>query len=124
MLYAAVRTADDPVSIQVAGLYTPRDYQSKSKRKRYIFPLTNYIEHLHAETHAARIECTTLAAALGGLFVTGLQEVLGQFNYGGLTLDGGWVPVLFNSLVATVLILTLLSGVHYFFRSNYSYNES
>lgn len=58
------------------------------------------------------------------LFVTGLQEVMGRFNYGGLPMDGEWIPVLFNGLVATVLLLTLLSGFHYFLRSGYSYNES
>ena len=65
-----------------------------------------------------------LCAVVVILFVTGLQEVLGQFNYGGLPMEGGWVPVLFNGLVATVLLLTLLSGFHYFFLSGYSYNES
>ena len=65
-----------------------------------------------------------LVAVVVILFVTGLQEVLGEFNYCYLPMEAAWVPVLFNSLVATVLLLTLLSGVHYFYRAGFSFNES
>ena len=65
-----------------------------------------------------------LVAVVVILFVTGLQEVLGEFNYGYLPMEAAWDPVLFNSLVATVLLLTLLSGVHYFYRAGFSFNES
>jgi CDP-diacylglycerol--glycerol-3-phosphate 3-phosphatidyltransferase len=65
-----------------------------------------------------------LVAVVVILFVTGLQEVLGEFNYDYLPMEAAWVPVLFNSLVATVLLLTLLSGLHYFYRAGFSFNES
>ena len=57
------------------------------------------------------------------LFLVGLQELLGQFNREG-TLPAEGVQVLINGLMAAVLVLTVLSGFHYLFRANFSFNKS
>ena len=59
------------------------------------------------------------------LFIVGLQELLGHFNWEGvLPLDGTMLQYLANGLMAAVLLLTLLSGFHYLFRSSLSYHKS
>ncbi len=59
------------------------------------------------------------------LFIIGLQEFLGRFNWDSvLPLDGTRVQVLSNGLMAGVLLLTVLSGIHYLFRSSSFYNKS
>ena len=59
------------------------------------------------------------------LLLIGLQEIVQRFNWVvPLPLDGSWMPLLTNGLMAIVLFLTLLSGLHYFLRSGTSYNES
>ena len=59
------------------------------------------------------------------LLVIGLQEIVGRFAwFGPLPLDGRWIPLLTNGLMAAVLFLTLLSGLHYFLRAGLFYNES
>ncbi len=58
------------------------------------------------------------------LFAMGMQELTGQLAFGGFTVEANWISALSNSLMGAVLLLTLLSGFHYFFRAGYSYNES
>lgn len=59
------------------------------------------------------------------LLLIGLQEIVQRFNWVvPLPIDGSWVPLLTNGLMAIVLFLTLLSGLHYFLRSRISYKES
>ena len=59
------------------------------------------------------------------LLLIGLQEIVGRFAwFGSLPLDGRWIPPLTNGLMAAVLFLTLLSGLHYFLRAGVPYNES
>ncbi len=59
------------------------------------------------------------------LFIIGLQELLGRFNWDGIiSLDGIRIQIVSNSLMAVVLLLTVLSGIHYLFRSSYFYNKS
>tara|TARA_Y100000588_G_scaffold385585_1_gene479254 strand:- start:2184 stop:2780 length:597 start_codon:yes stop_codon:yes gene_type:complete len=57
------------------------------------------------------------------LFLVGLQELLSQFNQGGILPPEG-VQVLTNGLMAAVLFLTVLSGFHYLFRASFSLNKS
>ena len=58
---------------------------------------------------------TQLVTVIVILFLIGLQEVVGRFGDERAP-EWPWVPVITNSLMASVLILTLLSGVHYFLR--------
>ena len=59
------------------------------------------------------------------LFIMGLQEFLGRFHWdAALPLDGTRMQFLSNGLMAAVLLLTLLSGIHYLFRSSFFYNKS
>ena len=59
------------------------------------------------------------------LFIVGLQKFLERFNWEGvLPLDRTMLQSLANGLMAAVLLLTLLSGCHYFFRSSLSYHKS
>lgn len=49
------------------------------------------------------------------LFIVGLQETIGRFGTQAESAPPWpWVPFLSNGLMATVLVLTLLSGLHYF----------
>ncbi len=49
------------------------------------------------------------------LLLVGLQETVGRFSEAGTPpVEWTWVPFLSNGLMATVLLLTLLSGLHYF----------
>ena len=49
------------------------------------------------------------------LLIIGLQETVGRFSETGTSpVEWTWVPFLTNGLMATVLLLTLLSGLHYF----------
>ena len=57
------------------------------------------------------------------LFTVGLQELLGHFNREGALPPEG-IQVLTNGLMATVLLLTVLSGFHYLLRGSFSYNKS
>ena len=59
------------------------------------------------------------------LFGIGLQEVLTRFSWeSGLPLSGAEFKMLANGLMATVLLLTLLSGLHYIFRTTFGVNKS
>lgn len=58
---------------------------------------------------------TQLVTVIVILFLIGLQEVVGRFGAERAP-EWPWVPVITNSLMTSVLILTLLSGVHYFLR--------
>jgi CDP-diacylglycerol--glycerol-3-phosphate 3-phosphatidyltransferase len=59
------------------------------------------------------------------LLLIGLQEIAERFNWAGpLPLDASSISLLTNGLMAAVLFLTLLSGLHYFLRSGFPYNES
>lgn len=51
------------------------------------------------------------------LVLVGLQELAGHFQWDGPLSGGAWLPLLTNGLMAAVLLLTLLSGFHYFFRA-------
>lgn len=58
------------------------------------------------------------------LLLIGLQEIVERYNgVGPLPLDGSWFPLLTNGLMAAVLFLTLLSGLHYFLKTGFSYDE-
>jgi len=59
------------------------------------------------------------------LFIIGLQEAVGRFNEGGsFFLDKSRIQILANGLMAAVLLLTVLSGFHYLFRTGFFYKES
>ncbi|MBT4496745.1 MAG: CDP-diacylglycerol--glycerol-3-phosphate 3-phosphatidyltransferase [Gemmatimonadetes bacterium] len=59
------------------------------------------------------------------LFIIGLQETLGRFSGdGAFFLDGARIQILANGLMVAVLLLTILSGCHYFSRSGFFYKES
>ena len=65
-----------------------------------------------------------LVAVVVILALTCMQEFLDRFNWDrAIPLDGEWVPFLTNGLMGAVLLLTLLSGVHYLFRPSF-YRES
>ena len=54
------------------------------------------------------------------LFVIGLQEILARFYHQGIFLfDEGEFQLLANGLMSAVLLLTLLSGVHYLLRRQF-----
>ncbi len=58
------------------------------------------------------------------LLLIGLQEIVQRFDWViPLPVDATWMPLFTNGLMAVVLFLTLLSGLHYFLRSGFSYNE-
>ncbi|NKB66311.1 MAG: CDP-diacylglycerol--glycerol-3-phosphate 3-phosphatidyltransferase [Candidatus Latescibacteria bacterium] len=58
------------------------------------------------------------------LFGMGLQEVLEHFSWDiGLPLGGPEFKLLANGLMASVLLLTLLSGIHYVFRTSFEVNK-
>jgi CDP-diacylglycerol--glycerol-3-phosphate 3-phosphatidyltransferase len=58
---------------------------------------------------------TQLVTVIIILFVAGLQETLGRFGSPtGTAPEWTWLPFLSNGLMGTVLVLTLLSGLHYF----------
>lgn len=58
------------------------------------------------------------------LLIIGLQETLPRFSErGAFILEGEWVQMLANGLMAAVLLLTVLSGFHYLFRASFFYNE-
>ena len=48
--------------------------------------------------------------------LVGLQEVAGYYEWG-VQAAWAWLPLLSNGLMAAVLVLTLMSGFHYFFRN-------
>ena len=50
------------------------------------------------------------------LTLVGLQEVAGYYEWG-VQAAWAWLPLLSNGLMAAVLVLTLMSGFHYFFRA-------
>ena len=50
------------------------------------------------------------------LTLVGLQEVAGYYEWG-VQAAWAWLPLLSNGLMAAVLVLTLMSGFHYFFRT-------
>ncbi|MFT5090797.1 MAG: CDP-diacylglycerol--glycerol-3-phosphate 3-phosphatidyltransferase [Candidatus Latescibacterota bacterium] len=59
------------------------------------------------------------------LFIMGLQELMARFFAGDtFFLEGDTIHFLANGLMAAVLLLTVLSGVHYLFRSNFSVKGS
>jgi CDP-diacylglycerol--glycerol-3-phosphate 3-phosphatidyltransferase len=59
------------------------------------------------------------------LFIIVLQEFVGHFNWDDvIPLDGVRIQIISNGLMAAVLLLTVLSGIHYLFRSSYFYNKS
>jgi CDP-diacylglycerol---glycerol-3-phosphate 3-phosphatidyltransferase len=47
----------------------------------------------------------------------GLQEFALYYEWYGLQAAGDWLPTASNSLMVVVLVLTLMSGFHYFFRT-------
>lgn len=51
------------------------------------------------------------------LVLVGVQEMATIYGWEGLLAAADWLPVLSNGLMAAVLLLTLLSGFHYFFRT-------
>ena len=51
------------------------------------------------------------------LALIGLQELASQFQWSGVLAHGDWIQLLTNGLMAGVLLLTLLSGFHYFLRT-------
>ena len=54
------------------------------------------------------------------LLLTSMQEFLDRFGQeSALPLEGEWIPFLTNGLMGAVLLLTLLSGVHYLFRPQF-----
>jgi len=56
------------------GVYLPGAYwRPESKGSRAQFSRAGYLDLIHAETRAARTRAATLAGALGGMFVAGLQ---------------------------------------------------
>ena len=67
-------------------------------------------------TRLAKWKTTTqLVTVIIILFVVGLQETLGRFGSPtGTAPEWIWLPFLSNGLMGTVLVLTLLSGLHYF----------
>ncbi len=59
------------------------------------------------------------------LFIIGLQELMARFFADDpFFLDGEKLYTLANGLMAAVLLLTVLSGVHYAFRANFSVKSS
>ena len=58
-----------------------------------------------------------LVAVVVILTLIGLQELAGQFQWSGLLAAGDWIQLFTNGLMAAVLLLTLLSGFHYFLRT-------
>ena len=67
---------------------------------------------------------TQLCAVAIILFCVGLQEFLERFNWSEVVpLDGHVIQTLSNGLMGAVLLLTVLSGVQYLFRSNFIYNK-
>ncbi len=54
------------------------------------------------------------------LFVIGVRETTAHFFDEGLFLDGEKVHMLANGLMSVVLVLTVLSGLHYAFRASFS----
>ena len=50
------------------------------------------------------------------LTLVGLQEVAGYYEWA-VQAAWAWLPLLSNGLMAAVLVLTLMSGFHYFFRT-------
>lgn len=67
-------------------------------------------------TRLAKWKTTTqLVTVIIILFVVGIQETLGRFgSTTGTAPEWTWLPFLSNGLMGTVLVLTLLSGLHYF----------
>lgn len=51
------------------------------------------------------------------LVLLGLQEMAVHYQWGGPLAEGDWIGLLANGLLAGVLLLTLLSGFHYFLRA-------
>jgi len=61
-----------------------------------------------------------LASVVVILALICVQEFLDRFDWAAATpLDGEWIPLLANGLMGAVLLLTLLSGVHYLFRPGF-----
>jgi len=59
------------------------------------------------------------------LFIIGLQELLARFTDSGtFFLDADKIHLLANGLMAAVLLLTVLSGIHYLFRASFSIKSS
>jgi cardiolipin synthase len=61
-----------------------------------------------------------LFAVIFLLLITGTQEVAAHFFDGSMLLESENIHALANGLMAAVLALTVLSGVHYVFRANFS----
>ena len=58
------------------------------------------------------------------LFCVGLEEVLSRFSWQEtIPIDHQTIQILSNGLMAAVLLLTLLSGIHYLLRSNFIYDK-
>ncbi|HCL31414.1 MAG TPA: CDP-diacylglycerol--glycerol-3-phosphate 3-phosphatidyltransferase [Candidatus Latescibacteria bacterium] len=51
------------------------------------------------------------------LLLLGLQEIAGYQQWTSVLTAKAWLPLLSNSLMAGVLLLTLMSGFHYFFKT-------
>ncbi len=51
------------------------------------------------------------------LALLALHEVAGYYEWGAVQAARAWLPLLSNGLMAAVLLLTLMSGFHYFFRT-------
>ena len=67
---------------------------------------------------------TQLVAVAIILFCVGLQEFLERFNWGEVVpLDSNVIHNLSNGLMGAVLLLTVLSGIQYLFRSSFIYNK-
>jgi len=73
----------------------------------------------------AKLKTTTQFAAIVIILVLiGLQSLAGQFHWDGvLAMDDKWIQMVPNGMMAAVLLLTVVSGFHYFLRASFSYNE-
>jgi phosphatidylglycerophosphate synthase len=59
------------------------------------------------------------------LFIIGLREALRRFGgEANFFLDEARLQLLANGLMAAVLLLTVLSGLHYLFRASFTCKES
>ena len=79
-----------------------------------------------ATSRLAKWKTATQLFAVGViLFCISLQEFLERFNWNEIVpLDGNFIQLLSNGLMGAVLLLTVLSGVHYLLRSSFIYNKS
>ena len=90
-------------------------------REILVSGLREYLAEFQVVVHVSKLAKWKTTAQLVTvvliLTLLGLQELAGHFQWSGVLADGDWIRLLNNGLMTGVLLLTLLSGFHYFLRT-------